>query len=75
MFKGDMTRYLLMSMNLGIRNSKHDFILVTTDSRPVIAFIRTYIENNRKICLNSQRAPDLSADPSNVKPPQYRHIQ
>ena len=25
-FKGDMTRYLLMSMNLGIWKSKHDFI-------------------------------------------------
>ena len=24
--KGDMTRYLLMSMNLGIWNIKHDFI-------------------------------------------------
>ena len=26
LFKGDMTRYLLMSMNLGIWNIKHDFI-------------------------------------------------
>ena len=30
--KGDVTRYLLMSMNLGIWNIKHDFIQVTTDS-------------------------------------------
>ena len=25
-FKGDMIQYLLMSMNLGIWNTKHDFI-------------------------------------------------
>ena len=37
--KGDyMTRYLLMSINLGIWNIKHAFIEVTTDS---VAFIRT----------------------------------
>ena len=32
-FKGDMTQYLLTSMNLGICNIRHDFIQVTTDSR------------------------------------------
>ena len=43
-FKGDMTRYLVMSMNLGIWNIKHDFIQVTPGSRSLIAFIRTYKE-------------------------------
>ena len=50
-------------------------ILVTTDSCCVIAFIRTYIENYRKISLHSQRPPDVSADPSSVNPPQYKHYQ
>ena len=54
MLKGDrpISRYLVISMNLGIWNIKHDFIQVTTDSRSVIGFIRTNIEINRKICLS-----------------------
>ena len=47
----------------------------TTDSRGVIAFIRTSIEINRNICLNSRRLPDVSAVPSDVNPPQYRQYQ
>ena len=35
----------------------------------MIAFIRTYIGINRKICLNSRRPPDMSVDPSSKNPP------
>ena len=32
----------------------------------------TYIEINRKIHFNLRRLPNVSADPSNVNPPQYK---
>ena len=30
---------------------------------------------DREIKLNSQRPPDVSADPSSENPPQYKHYQ